>query len=50
MADVLFVVITVAFFAMCVAYVRLCDRIIGPDPASSASADAVGADREAMSA
>jgi hypothetical protein len=31
-ADVLFVVITVAFFVLCVGYVKLCDRIIGPDP------------------
>jgi hypothetical protein len=35
-ADLLFMVITIAFFAVCVAYVRLCDRIIGPDPAPSA--------------
>ena len=33
MADLLFLGITVAFFALAVAYVRLCDRIIGPDPA-----------------
>ena len=32
MADVLFIVIVVAFFALCVGYVRVCDRIIGPDP------------------
>ena len=32
MADVLFVLITVAFFVVCVGYVKLCDRIIGPDP------------------
>jgi hypothetical protein len=31
--DLLFIVIAVAFFALCVGYVRLCDRIIGPDPA-----------------
>jgi hypothetical protein len=36
-ADLLFVVITVAFFAICVAYVRVCDRIIGPDPAPPAA-------------
>ena len=34
MADLLFVLIGVAFFALCVGYVRLCDRIIGPDPVS----------------
>jgi hypothetical protein len=30
--DLLFVAIVVAFFAVCVGYVRVCDRIIGPDP------------------
>jgi hypothetical protein len=32
MADLLFMLITAAFFALSVAYVKLCDRIIGPDP------------------
>jgi len=32
-ADLLFVVITIAFFVLCIAYVHVCDRIIGPDPA-----------------
>ena len=31
MADLVFIVIVVAFFALCVGYVRLCDHIIGPD-------------------
>lgn len=31
MKDLIVVVMTVAFFAVCVAYVALCDRIIGPD-------------------
>lgn len=31
MADVIFLLITVAFFALCVGFVRVCDRIIGPD-------------------
>jgi hypothetical protein len=31
MADLIFVAVTVAFFAICVLYVRACDRIIGPD-------------------
>jgi hypothetical protein len=52
-ADLLFVVITVAFFALAVGYVRLCDRIIGPDPVGSeeqaepetGTGDLVGADR-----
>ncbi len=50
MADLLFMVITIAFFAVCVAYVRLCDRIIGPDPAQTASAPVVEAEHEAVSA
>ena len=32
MADVLFLVITVAFFAGAAGFVTLCDRIIGADP------------------
>jgi len=31
-ADVLMLAMTVAFFMLCVAYVGLCDRIIGEDP------------------
>lgn len=31
MADLIFVLATVAFFALCVLYVNWCDRIIGPD-------------------
>ena len=31
MADLLFVVITIVFFVVCVGYVNMCDRIIGPD-------------------
>ena len=31
MADLIFVSVLVAFFALCVAYLRWCDRIIGPD-------------------
>lgn len=38
MADVLFVAIVVAFFLLCVGYVRVCDRIIGPDPTPSPDA------------
>ncbi len=32
MRDVVVLVVTVAFFALCVSYVRWCDRIIGRDP------------------
>ena len=31
MADLVFVSIIVAFFALCVLYLKWCDRIIGPD-------------------
>jgi hypothetical protein len=29
--DAIFLATIVAFFALCVAYIRACDRIIGPD-------------------
>lgn len=35
MADVLMVLTMVGFILLCVAYVRWCDRIIGPDPVPS---------------
>lgn len=31
MYDVIFLATIVAFFALCVAYIHACDRIIGPD-------------------
>jgi hypothetical protein len=39
MADLIFVALTVAFFALCVAYVRGCDRIVesGSQPAEEAA-------------
>jgi hypothetical protein len=43
-ADLVFVVVVVAFFALCVAYVRLCDRIIGPDAPGRGPAAATPAD------
>ena len=33
MRDLLVLAVTFGFFALCVAYVAWCDRIIGPDPA-----------------
>ncbi len=33
MRNVIMSAATVAFFALCLAYVRWCDRIIGADPA-----------------
>ena len=44
MADVVFVVIILAFFALCVGYVKVCDRIIGPDPSGGEAAQAASAD------
>jgi hypothetical protein len=41
MADLLMILTFVAFIGLCVAYVRWCDRIIGPDPVPS---DTAGAD------
>ena len=35
MSDVIVLALILAFFALCVAYVTLCDRIIGPDPEPS---------------
>ena len=46
MADVLFLLLTAAFFALCVGYVRLCDRIVGPDPVPDSGTErALEADR-----
>lgn len=32
MRDLVYLAITFAFFGLCVAYVHLCDRIVGPEP------------------
>ncbi len=39
MADLVFLLITAAFFAFSVGYVVVCDRIIGPDPAPESGAE-----------
>ena len=39
MADLLYVVVIIAFFALMVAFVRVCERIVGTD-------EAVGTDSE----
>ena len=39
MADVVFVAIALAFFAICALYVRWCDIIIGHDEVSSTRSD-----------
>jgi hypothetical protein len=36
-ADIVFLLIIGAFFIVSIAYVKLCDRIIGPDVSSTAS-------------
>jgi hypothetical protein len=38
-ADLIFVSIIVAFFALCVVYLKWCDRIIGPDEFVAAQDD-----------
>ncbi len=38
MADLVLVAVIVAFTALCVAYISWCDRIIGPDDTTSATA------------
>jgi hypothetical protein len=35
MRDVLMLLLIATFFALCIAYVWWCDRIIGPDPAEA---------------
>jgi hypothetical protein len=42
MADLIFVSIIGAFFALCVLYLRWCDRIIGADDFTTAPDDSVG--------
>ena len=46
MADVIFVAVICAFFALCVGYIRWCDRIIGSDD-SIVTVDAAGPDEDA---
>lgn len=46
MADVVYLLITVAFFALTVGFIRICDRIIGSD----ADAGALDGDAELVEA
>ena len=39
MADIVFITTAIAFFAICVLYVRWCDIILGPDDLSSIGTD-----------
>ncbi len=43
MADAIFVAVICAFFALCVIYIRWCDRIIGPDEFDAPAVEAAGA-------
>jgi hypothetical protein len=38
-ADLIFVVVVVAFFALSVAYVKACERIVGPDTGTELPGD-----------
>ena len=42
MSDVVVLAVTAAFFALCLAYVRWCDHIIGPDPSDPRDLDPSG--------
>ena len=50
MADLLFVVVIVAFFALMVAFVRVCERIVGPDETPGAGVPADATDLEGVPA
>jgi hypothetical protein len=43
MADLLFVAITVMFFALCAGYVSVCSRLVGDDPGAPQAAPEAGA-------
>lgn len=49
MADVLMIAMVLGFFAVCIAYVSWCGRIIGPDD-EVLDAPAAGSDTEANGA
>ena len=38
MRDFMFLALALGFFAVCIAYIHLCDRIIGADPAAEVAA------------
>lgn len=49
MKDVLVILLTLGFFAVCVAYVALCDRIVGPDDEVGTATDGTARDVGAAS-
>jgi len=44
MKDLLYVLVTVGFFAIAAAYVRACARIVGPDEPEAAAPEAAAAE------
>jgi hypothetical protein len=48
MSDVVVVAIVAVFFAFCVAYVRWCDHIIGPDPDDVADDETAATETEVV--
>ena len=46
MEDLLFVLATLGFFALGLAYIRFCDGIIGPDPTDGPAAAEPAPERE----
>jgi hypothetical protein len=46
-ADVLFLAILCAFFALCVVFVHACERIIGPDLEAEATIDVTPSEQAA---
>lgn len=46
MSDVIYIVLTLAFFGLCIAYVFMCDRIIGPDETVAAARSDAPATRD----
>lgn len=43
MKDLVVILMTVGFFALCVVYVALCDRIVGPDDQGGETAESESA-------
>jgi hypothetical protein len=47
MGDVIFVAVTLVFFGSCVAYVRGCGRIVGPDEIADEGTTATASEQAA---
>jgi hypothetical protein len=46
MADAIFVAVICAFFALCVVYIRWCDRIIGSDELAAPAVEVSSSDSD----